>query len=100
MREKAPKSTEKSYSYFDPNVPIFVNVITNDSGGKRQRLTVPLQIFELVYVYLYVCKTAKSVDVRTIDPRKDLQVYCTANKCNNTKKREQVTQMLLKAKHQ
>ena len=33
----------------------------------------------------------KSVDARTIDPRKDLQVYCTANKCNSTKKRERVT---------
>ena len=31
-----------------------------------------------------MCKTAKTVDVRTKDPREDLQVYYTANECNGT----------------
>ena len=34
-----------------------------------------------------MCKTAKTVDVRTKDPREDLQVYYTANKCNGTIKK-------------
>ena len=33
---------------------------------------------------LFMCKTAKTVDVRTKDPREDLQVYYTANECNGT----------------
>lgn len=47
--------------------------------------------FACVYVAVYV-RRPKSVDARTTDARKDLQVYCAANKCNSiTEKRERVT---------
>ena len=47
--------------------------------------------FARVYVAVYV-RRPKSIDARATDPRKDLQVYCTANKCNSIKKkRERVT---------
>ena len=35
-----------------------------------------------------IVRRPRSVNTKTIDPRKDLQVYCIANKCNSTKKME------------
>ena len=51
-----------------------------------------IKLSKLVNITENICvRWPGSVDAVTIDPMKDIQVYCTANKCNSTKKPERVT---------